>query len=284
MGSRPVSVQPVFFVRSVQSYPAPAHFCAMPPAKNKVNHRKGGGSKHVSSVEDVKARNEGKETAYDKARRERRDGKDESGDEGEGEKKEEKKPEVFEKVKKSANPMGAVENPNAGPARDVMKEGVELSRKQKEELEKAAATRRYQEMHKAGETDEAKADLGRLKAVKERREAEKKAREEKEEAEKEKAAKAASEDKPRGAMERELKDIMGKEGKKSKKDKKEKKDKDDDEASGDDKDKKKDKKEKEKTWQEGIAGSKGDAGSKKTEKNKTTGTIEECRAIEEDFM
>merc|ERR1719421_2580686 len=51
-----------------------------------------------------------------------------------------------------------------------MKDGVELTRKQREEIEKAAARRRYEEAHKAGKTDEAKADLKRLEEVKKRRE------------------------------------------------------------------------------------------------------------------
>merc|ERR1712014_23875 len=60
-------------------------------------------------------------------------------------------------------------NPNTG-TRHIDKGGIELTRKQREEIEKQAARRRYEELHKAGKTDEAKADLARLEEVKKRRE------------------------------------------------------------------------------------------------------------------
>mmetsp|Transcript_65896 Transcript_65896/g.172671 ORF Transcript_65896/g.172671 Transcript_65896/m.172671 type:complete len:274 (-) Transcript_65896:73-894(-) len=144
----------------------------MPPRRVKVDHRRGGGSKHVSSVEDVKARNNGEMSAYDKARAERKDGKAPEEDDSSSEEEEEKpKAEEKPKVKKPSAPAetaGAVHNPNA-VKRNEEKEGVELTRKQREELDKASAQRRYQELHKAGKTDEAKADLGRLEEVKKRR-------------------------------------------------------------------------------------------------------------------
>merc|ERR1711972_805001 len=84
--------------------------------------------------------------------------------------------------------------------------GVEMTRKKREELEKARARRAYEELHKAGKTDEAKADLARLEEVKKRREeaAKKKA----EEAE---AAKLAEEEKkkPKNVLAQSLKEAMG---------------------------------------------------------------------------
>merc|ERR1711920_966082 len=63
----------------------------------------------------------------------------------------------------------ATENPNA-KARNEDKDGVEMTRKQREELEKQRARRAYEQLHKEGKTDEAKADLARLEEVKKRRE------------------------------------------------------------------------------------------------------------------
>ena len=46
--------------------------------------------------------------------------------------------------------FGEVCNPNAGGYAHVDKHGVELTRKQREELDRQAARRRYEELHKAG--------------------------------------------------------------------------------------------------------------------------------------
>ena len=48
----------------------------------------------------------------------------------------------------------------------------ELSRREREALQAQQAKERYQKLHEAGKTDEAKADLARLKLIRERREAE----------------------------------------------------------------------------------------------------------------
>ena len=45
-----------------------------------------------------------------------------------------------------------------------------MSRKEKEAIEAAAARERYRKLHEAGKTDEAKADLARLKKIREERE------------------------------------------------------------------------------------------------------------------
>jgi hypothetical protein len=48
----------------------------------------------------------------------------------------------------------------------------ELSRKEREAIQAQQAKERYQKLHEAGKTDEAKADLARLKLIREKREAE----------------------------------------------------------------------------------------------------------------
>jgi len=69
---------------------------------------------------------------------------------------------------------------------------AELSRREREAIAAQQAKERYQKLHEAGKTDEAKADLARLKLIREKREAEaarKQAeKEEREEAEKAKKA------------------------------------------------------------------------------------------------
>jgi hypothetical protein len=48
----------------------------------------------------------------------------------------------------------------------------ELSRREREAVQAQQAKERYQKLHEAGKTDEAKADLARLKLIREKREAE----------------------------------------------------------------------------------------------------------------
>lgn len=167
-----------------------------------MNHRRGGGDagKHISSIEEVKARNDGKLSAYDKARAIR------NGDVVEQDSDEEQTIGPVKPKGDSSGTKGLIktENPNA-VKRDEAKEGVEMSRRQREELDKQAAKRRYEELHKAGKTDEAKADLARLEEVKQRR-----ADATKKKAEEEEAA-AKAKEKPvnsRAALNAELKDII----------------------------------------------------------------------------
>lgn len=286
----------------------------MPPRRFKANHRGGAGDKHVASVADVQARNKGELSAYDKARanRSKKPSDPAAGeqDESEEEESEEEQQEEEKKVEKKSggypSALAGMEtaNPNA-VKHNVDKEGVELTRKQREELEKHAARRRYEELHKAGKTDEAKADLARLEEVKRRRdEAAKKRAEEEAKAKVETVdAKAIG----RAALTKELKEVMGTEGERvrgSKKKGKEEKD-DDEPAPAKGESSKKDEKADEGKKPEEQ---KADAPKKKTlngvdvenvysfvsgaDKVKeqgsrfkeTDGTIEACRAAEADFM
>ena len=54
----------------------------------------------------------------------------------------------------------------------VEKMSVAPSRREREAIEAAAAKERYRKLHEAGKTDEAKADLARLKLIREKREIE----------------------------------------------------------------------------------------------------------------
>merc|ERR1712008_423009 len=115
------------------------------------------------------------------------------------------------KQKPKAKPTGVggleIENPNF-LKRNEERDGVELTRKQREELERNAARRRYEELHKAGKTDEAPADLARLEEVKKRREeAAKKKEEEKAKVQNKEADLKKSREGTRAGLMGELKDI-----------------------------------------------------------------------------
>eukprot|EP01111_Echinosteliopsis_oligospora_P007599 TRINITY_DN22831_c0_g1_i1.p1 TRINITY_DN22831_c0_g1~~TRINITY_DN22831_c0_g1_i1.p1 ORF type:complete len:163 (+),score=60.78 TRINITY_DN22831_c0_g1_i1:32-520(+) len=107
-----------------------------------------------------------------------------------------------EREKKEVKPQSAteglidVQNPNRQKPVNLKASEVDvtteakLSRREREEVEKQRAKEKYLELHRAGKTDEAKADLARLALIrKEREEAAKKRAEEQQAKE---AAKAAA--------------------------------------------------------------------------------------------
>uniref|UniRef100_K3X3H1 SAP domain-containing protein n=1 Tax=Globisporangium ultimum (strain ATCC 200006 / CBS 805.95 / DAOM BR144) TaxID=431595 RepID=K3X3H1_GLOUD len=183
---------------------APAGGAKARDAKKKKE--KGGARSFVTSAEDLEHRNmleEQKQTA----RKARRADDDDDEDDDEDDDSEEDSDDdananvvAFERVpqkslfgfsqsadgpameakpkKKGVQGILKVENPNMKPAQNkVMKAkdmtgGVEqqLSRREREAIEKEAAAARYMKKHLAGETEEAKKDLARLQEVKRRRE------------------------------------------------------------------------------------------------------------------
>lgn len=156
------------------------------PSSKKQNHRAKG--RHVGGYEEVAARNResgvpgpwdrkggGKGAALG-------GGGPSSVPNDDGDDSEEEKP----KVKRTGIVEGVtVENPNARPYNEE-RDGVQLTRRQRDEIERNLAKKRYEELHKQGKTAEAKADLARLDEVKKRREEAAKKRSEEEESKKEK--------------------------------------------------------------------------------------------------
>jgi hypothetical protein len=65
-----------------------------------------------------------------------------------------------------------VKDLSVGGAKGKAKPPAELSRREREAIAAQQAKERYQKLHEAGKTDEAKADLARLKLIREKREAE----------------------------------------------------------------------------------------------------------------
>lgn len=87
------------------------------------------------------------------------------------------------RVKKTMKKVSQLDDVSAKP---------QLSRREREEIEKAKAKAHYQKQHAAGKTEEARADLARLAIIRKQRE-EAAAKKEKEKADKEAAAKAKAE-------------------------------------------------------------------------------------------
>eukprot|EP00091_Calanus_sinicus_P024597 TRINITY_DN8917_c0_g1_i3.p1 TRINITY_DN8917_c0_g1~~TRINITY_DN8917_c0_g1_i3.p1 ORF type:complete len:101 (-),score=42.46 TRINITY_DN8917_c0_g1_i3:226-528(-) len=93
--------------------------------------------------------------------------------------------------------MIEIENPNrvkktmkkVSQLDDVVSAKPQLSRREREEIDKAKAKAHYQKQHAAGKTDEARADLARLSIIRKQRE-DAAAKRAAEQAEKDAAAKA----------------------------------------------------------------------------------------------
>mmetsp|Transcript_12639 Transcript_12639/g.18333 ORF Transcript_12639/g.18333 Transcript_12639/m.18333 type:complete len:231 (-) Transcript_12639:67-759(-) len=222
----------------------------------KPNHRRAGGeSKHVSSFYEVMARNEGEEP------------KGKGKGKGKAVEEEESSEDESQRVARKGVAGVDIENPNHA-SKNEDKEGVELTRRQREEIEKAAARRRYEEMHKAGQTDEAKADLARLEEVRKRREEAAVKRKEEEEAKKTNVKANQKE-----GMSAELKEALGGDavrlpGSRSQAQKKEAKDAPIVREGGVDL----------------YTGYAGEGEKPKENVDAKDGSIQSCRAVEEDFM
>lgn len=77
----------------------------------------------------------------------------------------------------AASAAAAATNPNRAPQRGAKVSDLgadnapRMSRREKEQADKAAAKERYWKLHEQGKTDEAKADMARLKKIRAEREA-----------------------------------------------------------------------------------------------------------------
>eukprot|EP00898_Chlorokybus_atmophyticus_P003320 jgi/Chlat1/398/Chrsp10S01507 len=102
---------------------------------------------------------------------------DEEDDEEEGSSDEGEQADDADLKKKGVAGVVEVANPNYAGSKavkateaDVEQDTPELSRREREELEKQRAKERYWKLHLAGKTDEAKKDLERLAVIKAQRE------------------------------------------------------------------------------------------------------------------
>ncbi|XP_075726016.1 uncharacterized protein LOC119179501 isoform X1 [Rhipicephalus microplus] len=95
---------------------------------------------------------------------------DESGDEGGGG-EEQAKAKGVEHLIEVQNPNRVEKKPKkVAELNEIMEEAPQLSRREREELEKQRAKQHYQKMHAAGKTEEARADLARLALIRKQRE------------------------------------------------------------------------------------------------------------------
>jgi len=155
--------------------------------KFKKNHKQK--PRGVSGIDAVKARNAAV-TDDENDPKKQEDEEDSSSSEEEDEKP--KDPNVF--VKEKGKSLHEIIGQGQGRLnKGVVNEDEENegapTRKQREEIEKERKRRAYEKLHKEGKTDEAKADLERLAAIKAKREAVAKEREDKKN--EEEASKAA---------------------------------------------------------------------------------------------
>lgn len=145
----------------------------MPPKynnRNKTNYK--ARNRRVAGFDEIKARNEEMAAQGREDRSPPQDGAD-----SDAESDANAPPKVFVKEKSAA--MGGVFDMGSlnRALDDGEEQGGELTRKQREELEKERKKKAYEAAHKRGETDEAKSDLARLQKIRQEREAAKKKRE-----------------------------------------------------------------------------------------------------------
>ncbi|XP_048348486.1 28 kDa heat- and acid-stable phosphoprotein [Sphaerodactylus townsendi] len=154
----------------------------MPKGGRKGGHK--GRARQYTSPEEIDAQLQAEKQ---KAKEEEEAEQEEGGDGASAEPKKEKKSldsdesedeedEDYQPKHKGVEGMIDIENPNraAQTAKKVtqidMESPRELSRREREEIEKQKAKERYMKMHLAGKTEQAKADLARLAIIRKQRE------------------------------------------------------------------------------------------------------------------
>ncbi|XP_058054775.1 28 kDa heat- and acid-stable phosphoprotein [Anopheles bellator] len=161
------------------------------PRGKYVNHK--GRNRNFTNPEELEAQR--KKDEEEKKWRKTREGEsseeDEDGEENEAESDDSDEDESGDEKAKGAEGVIQIENPNRVAKKAHKKvteleedDGPQLTRREKEQIEKQRAHAAYQKRHAEGKTAQAKADLARLAIIKQhraeaaaRREAEKKEKE-----------------------------------------------------------------------------------------------------------
>ncbi|GAQ84538.1 hypothetical protein KFL_001930160 [Klebsormidium nitens] len=155
------------------------------------------GRKNFSTPEEIAAGADGPRSGFRKKDPEEvEDAEEEEEESSEEESSEEEDDDQKEKKGKGVQNLIATDNPNAAKkttvkAKDIdlaTSKGPELSRREREELEKQRAKERYWKLHEQGKTEEARKDLERLAIIRQQREEAAKKREEEKAAREAKAA------------------------------------------------------------------------------------------------
>ncbi|XP_037074338.1 28 kDa heat- and acid-stable phosphoprotein-like [Pollicipes pollicipes] len=163
----------------------------MPKSKHKGKHRV---FSNPEQLEEEKKREE-REREWRHKRGEESDSESGSSSDSDSSSKDE------QKAAKPKGPQGPVENPNRVQQKNKKlstltvdeKAPAQLSRREKEAIEKERARQHYQKLHAEGKTAEAQADLARLAIIRKQREEAAKKREEEKKAKE--AAKESSKSK-----------------------------------------------------------------------------------------
>lgn len=159
------------------------------PRGKYVNHK--GRNRHFTSPEELEAEraNEAKKKWRNK---QDESSEEEDGEEGSAEGSDDSEEESEEEAK-GAGALIDIQNPNRQPKKAFVKateveetDALQLSRREREQIEKQKAQAAYMKRHAEGKTSQAKADLARLAIIKQhraeaaaRREAEKKSKDSK---------------------------------------------------------------------------------------------------------
>ncbi|KAI8363072.1 casein kinase substrate phosphoprotein PP28-domain-containing protein [Mortierella sp. GBAus27b] len=135
--------------------------------------QRGGGrtfSRRIETVNDnYRNRQESDEESSDES------SETSSGSESESGSEEEAQQTKKEKASNASAPIIDVANPNRAAGSKQLKASdlstpVEMSRREREAVEREANAQKYWKMHQEGKTDQAKADMARLAIVRQRRE------------------------------------------------------------------------------------------------------------------
>merc|ERR1719166_861329 len=147
-----------------------------------------GGSKRFTNPQALEAarEKEEKEKAWRRQRGEESSSEEEEGNEA----SDESGSSEDERKTKGVEGLIEIENPNLRPQRqkkvselsNATSSKAQLTRREREEVEKQKAKAHYQKLHAAGKTEEARADLARLAIIRKQREEAAKKREEEQKA------------------------------------------------------------------------------------------------------
>ena len=156
------------------------------PYGRKQNYK--GRAKQFTNVEELESQRK-KEDNWRAKNKNETDDDDDDDDESESD------DEPKEPIIEVHNPNRVVKkNKKIAELTEIPTGPTELSRREKEEIARQEATRRYQQLHAQGKTEEARADLARLAIIRKQREeaAQKREQEKKEKEQRAQAAKEAS--------------------------------------------------------------------------------------------
>eukprot|EP00252_Welwitschia_mirabilis_P011729 TRINITY_DN2611_c0_g1_i1.p1 TRINITY_DN2611_c0_g1~~TRINITY_DN2611_c0_g1_i1.p1 ORF type:complete len:163 (-),score=54.07 TRINITY_DN2611_c0_g1_i1:176-664(-) len=149
------------------------------------------GRRHFSTPEEIRAGTSNRPRGFRQEDEQNEEEEEVEQEESSGEESEESN-----EKKKGTQGLIEIENPNIVKPRNVkardidMEKTTELSRREREELEKQRARERYMRLQEQGKTEQARKDLERLQLIRQQREEAARRREEEKAAKEQKRAEA----------------------------------------------------------------------------------------------